>query len=71
MCIASVKSMTYALKVKKTLSEFYIDSNVVKLDASIAKAGCSYGVEFDCVNLYAVESALQKRGIKYNQIINY
>jgi hypothetical protein len=69
MCIASVKSMTYALKAKRALASFYINSEVVKLDTSMTKNGCAYGVKFDCINLYAAENALKSHNISYSQIL--
>lgn len=69
MCFASLKSMTYAIKAKKLLSQNYINSEIIKLDPAMTKKGCSYGVEFDCVNLYLAEKLLKESNIKYSQII--
>lgn len=70
MCIASVKSMTYALKAKRALASYYINSEIIKLDSSVAKNGCAYGVKFDCINLYSAENALKSHNIKYSQILS-
>ncbi len=70
MCIASVKSMTYALKAKRALASYYINSEIIKLDSSITKNGCAYGVKFDCINLYSAENALKSQNIKYSQILS-
>ena len=59
MCLASLKSMTYAIKAKKTLSQYNICSEIVKLDPSFSKKGCLYGIKFDCTNIYAVENILK------------
>lgn len=69
MCIASLKSMTYAIKAQKILSNYYISSEIIKLDTTLSKKGCSYGVKFDCINLYSAEKALNNNNIKYSQII--
>ncbi len=69
MCIASLKSMTYALKAQKALSNYYISSEIIKLEAHMTKKGCAYGIKFDCMNLYAAENALKEFGVKYTQII--
>lgn len=69
MCIASVKSMTYALKAKRALASYYINSEIVKLDSDMTKNGCAYGVEFDCINLYAAENALRTNNVNYSQIL--
>ena len=68
MCIATMKSMTYAIKAQKALSNYYINSEIVKLDAKSSK-GCSYGIKFDCINLYSAENALKCNNIKYSQIV--
>ena len=62
--------MTQALKVKKTLSASYSPCDVIKLDSSMSKKGCSYGVKFDCINFSSVENTLLKSQIAYNQILN-
>lgn len=69
MCIATVKSMTYALKAKRALGAYYINSEVIKLDSSATKNGCAYGIKFDCINLYAAENALKSNNIRYTQIL--
>ncbi len=69
MCLASLKSMTYAIKAKKVLAQYYINSEIIKLDSSMMKKGCNYGIKFDCINLYAVEKALKEHNVKYSQII--
>lgn len=69
MCIASLKSMTYALKAKRTLANYYINSEIIKLDSDMTKNGCAYGVKFDCMNLYAAENALKSHNINYSQIL--
>ena len=69
MCITLLKSMTYALKAQKALANYYINSEIVKLDSTGLKKGCAYGVKFDCINLYSAENALKKNNIKYSQII--
>lgn len=69
MCVASMKSITIALKAKKALKEFNIDSEIIKLEPSMTEKGCAYGIKFDCINLYPAENALQFKKIKYTEII--
>ena len=69
MCIASLKSMTYAIKAKRLLSNYYINAEIVKLDTNMTKNGCAYGIKFDCNNLYAAENALKTNNISYSQIL--
>lgn len=69
MCLVSLKSMTYAVKAKKVLTKYNVDSEIIKLDSNMAQKGCSYGLNFDCLNLYMVEKALKENNVKYSQII--
>ncbi len=57
-CTASFAGLTYAIKAQKELSAVGIDTKVVKLDASLSRRGCTYGVQFDCGETRAVRRAL-------------
>ena len=69
MCVASLRSMTHAVKAKKALADFLIDSEIVKLEPYMTEKGCAYGIKFDCVNLYQAEDALKQKSVKYTEII--
>ena len=71
MCAVALRSMTHAIKAKKALSESYIDSEIIKLEPSMTKKGCSYGVSFNCVNLNSAYEAFKKMSIKYTELIRY
>lgn len=70
MCAIALKSMTYAIKAKKALNDYYINADIIKLEPSMTKKGCAYGVKFDCVNLNSAQEALKKWAIKYTELIN-
>ena len=70
MCVASVKSMTWAIKAKKALNNAYIECEIIKLEANMSKKGCGYGVKFDCINYHLVEKNLNENKVKYTQILN-
>lgn len=70
MCIASLKSMTLALKAKKALSKENIFSEVVKLEPNMTQKGCAYGIQFDCFQLNHSLDVLNVNRIKYTEIIN-
>ena len=70
MCVASLKSMTYALKAKKALFEVGINCEIIKLEPHMTHNGCSYGIQFDCINLYSAKDALINKRINYTEIIN-
>ena len=69
MCLISLKSMTYAIKAKKALDDYYIDSEIVKLDPKMTKHGCAYGVQFNCVNKEQAVDALKKWSVRYTELI--
>ena len=68
MCVASLRSMTMALKAKKVLNEAYIDCEIIKLEPHMTKRGCAYGIKFDCINIYSVENVLKQNRVKYTEI---
>ena len=68
MCVASLRSMTIALKAKKVLNEAFIDCEIIKLEPHMTKRGCAYGIKFDCINIYSVENVLKQNRVKYTEI---
>lgn len=69
-CTAIVSSMTSALKAQKALILASIRTTVVKLDSSVTRKGCAYGLEFDCVQQSNVRSVLESSGIKVSRYMN-
>lgn len=69
MCVASLKSMTIAIKAKKALNDAYINCEIINLEPHMTKKGCAYGLKFDCINMYTVIDILNSKKIKYTQII--
>ena len=63
--------MTHAIKAKKALEEYYIDCEIVKLDPTMTKKGCAYGVKFNCVNLDSANNAFKKFSVRYTELIQY
>ncbi|MBQ8392644.1 MAG: DUF3343 domain-containing protein [Clostridia bacterium] len=70
MCVASVRSITHAIKAKKALEGLDIKCDIIKLEPYMTKKGCAYGVQFQCVNLYSAKDALDKKSVKYSEIIS-
>ena len=70
MCVASVRSMTHAIKAKKALESLDISCDIIRLEPNMTKKGCAYGVQFECVNLYQAKDALDKKSVKYSEIIS-
>ena len=61
----TVGSSTYAIKVRRLLSERNIQSKLVKIDASKTVGGCTHCIEFASADYYAVVMELKKAQINY------
>lgn len=70
MCVASLKSMTVAMKAQRALSKDNISCEIIRLEPSMTKNGCAYGIKFNCLSLYSVQNALNTNKIKYSEIIS-
>lgn len=70
MCIASLRSMTLAIKAKKALNQANIFAEIVKLDPNMTKKGCAYGINFNCLDLIKVQDVLNRNQVKYSEILN-
>lgn len=68
-CVASMRSMTYAMKAKRALIDRGILCEITSLDPSMTARGCAYGIKFNCVYESAVKTALAKSGIQYSQML--
>ena len=68
-CTAVIGSMTTAQKAQKALATAAIRANVVKLDSSVTKRGCAYGVEYDCIQEANVKAVLNAFGICISRIV--
>ena len=71
MCIVALKSITYAIKAKKALEDYYIEAEIIKLEANMTKKGCAYGVKFNSVNCDSAMLAFKHYNIKYTELIKY
>ena len=69
MCVATMKSMTYAMKTKRLLENAGIGAEIVNLDPSLTKRGCAYGVSFQKGREEEVKRLLRTRGIEYGRIL--
>ncbi len=65
-CTASFGSLTYAIKAQKELAKVGVDAKIVKLDASLARRGCTYGVEFSCAEKRTVRTVLDGAKLPVN-----
>lgn len=70
ICTAAIGSLTNAIQAQHALSDAGIDGSIVKLDASITRKGCAYGVEFSCDQLRSVRAVMSAKKIKVSNYLN-
>ena len=68
-CTAVIGSMPTAMKAQKALAVAAVRANVVKLDSSVTKRGCAYGVEYDCIQEANVKAIMNASGICISRIV--
>ena len=68
-CTAAIGSLTLAMKAKSALDEAGVYCKIVKLDPSMTRRGCAYGIEYDCENHRAVRSAFNTAKISVSSYI--
>lgn len=64
-----MKTMTAAIKAKKTLIAAGVDCEIVSLDRNMTKNGCSYGLAFSCSGAQRVELLRGKGKLSYGEMI--
>ncbi len=69
MCIASVKNMTGAMRIRDALVRGGVQAEIVSIDASLTRRGCAYGVSFPCEREGQVRRILGSKKIEYGEII--
>ena len=69
-CTAALGSLTYAIKAQRALIENEIPCEIVKLDSSMTRRGCAYGVTFSCEEQRAARSVLSKEKITVTGFVN-
>ncbi|MBR4072062.1 MAG: DUF3343 domain-containing protein [Clostridia bacterium] len=69
MCIATVRNMTGAIKIRDALIRGGIYAEIVSVDASITRRGCAYGVSFQCSKVPQVKRILNVKRIEYGEIM--
>ena len=62
----TVDSVTYAVKAKKILERRGIRCKLIKVNASSANKGCSYGISIASSHFYDAVLVLKNNGIVYS-----
>lgn len=69
MCIATVRNLTGAIKIRDALIRNGINAEIVSVDASLTRRGCAYGVSFSCAVQSQVKHILSSKRIEYGEIM--
>lgn len=69
-CTAAMSSITFCMKAQRLLAESGKRSFIVKLDPSVSKRGCAYGIEFDCQEKQEIRAILSRSNIRVTQYID-
>ena len=68
-CTAAIGYLTVAMKAQSALSDAGIGGRIVKLDPSMTRRGCAYGIEYPCEDHKAVRSAFNAAKISVSSYI--
>ena len=68
-CVVAMQSRTAAERGRRTAALARIDAEIVSIDQSFTKRGCSVGVKVRCDKIYTLTDLLDKNKISYGDII--
>lgn len=68
-CTAAIGSLTLAMKAQSALDNIRVNGKIVKLDPSMTRRGCAYGIEYSCDDHKAVRSAFNMANISVSSYI--
>ncbi|MBQ9121041.1 MAG: DUF3343 domain-containing protein [Clostridia bacterium] len=68
-CVASMRSMTYAMKAKRAFLGAGINCEITSLSPGMTRHGCAYGVKFDCRYERSVRDSLNSLGFRSSEIL--
>ena len=68
-CTAAIGSLTLAMKAASALGAEGLDGKIVKLDPTMTRRGCAYGIEYSCEKHKAVRSAFNAAKISVSSYI--
>ena len=68
-CIIAMKSQTMAEKARRIAASEKIRAEIVSVDPSLTRHGCSLGLMLDCTEAKKLTPILAKRNIAHGDII--
>lgn len=68
-CILAMRTRTAAEKARRTAALEKMETEVVSVDPSVTKHGCSVGLRLNCADVDDVIRLLDRKGIVYGDVI--
>ena len=68
-CILAMKTRTAAEKARRTAAFERIEAEVVSVDPSVTRHGCSVGLRLNCADVEEVTRLRDRKGIVYGDVI--
>ncbi|MBQ9718189.1 MAG: DUF3343 domain-containing protein [Clostridia bacterium] len=68
-CILAMKTRTAAEKARRTAAIERIEAEVVSVDPSVTRHGCSVGLRLNCADVEEVTRLLDRKGVVYGDVI--
>ncbi|MBQ8186142.1 MAG: DUF3343 domain-containing protein [Clostridia bacterium] len=68
-CIIAMKSQTTAEKARRIAASEKIRAQIVSVDPSLTRHGCSLGLMLDCADAVKLTETLERRNIAHGDII--
>lgn len=70
-CVIALKSQTAAERARRVAMYERIRAEVVSIDPSITRRGCSMGIRLPCSDVERMKTALSKSNIPYGDVIGH
>ena len=68
-CIIAMKSQTYAERARRAAAFERIYPDIVSIDPSVTRHGCSLGIKLPCSEIERMKSVMEKKNIQYGDVI--
>ncbi len=68
-CVIAMQSRTSAERGRRAAVQVKIDAEIVSIDPSFTKRGCSIGLKVNCTDVQRLTEVFDKKRISYGDII--
>lgn len=68
-CVIAMKSQTAAERARRAATSERIYAEIVSIDPSVTRRGCSVGIKISCGDIERLQYILGKKNIPYGDII--